>query len=85
MTQEPQRAPAPRTGLAGFGVAVLAMGCCAGLPLLTALAGSVAIGTLLGGVAGAVVLVGLAALVIVRARRRRHRSAPRAMSKRTRR
>jgi hypothetical protein len=71
MSPQPKRAPAPRTGLAGFGLAVLAMGCCAGLPLLTALVGSVAIGTVLGVGAGAVVLVALAILAIARSRRRR--------------
>jgi hypothetical protein len=43
------------------------IGCCAGLPLIVALAGSVAVGTLLGvgaGVIGVIVLVGVIALRI---------------------
>ena len=63
-------------GFAALGLGALVVGCCAGLPLLAALAGSVAIGTVLGVGAGLLALVGLAILVIVRARRRAKCKAP---------
>ncbi len=76
MISEPKHAPASRIGLAGLGMAMFAVGCCAGLPLLIALAGGVAVGTVGGGVAGALVLGGLAALVTLKVRRRRACTAP---------
>jgi hypothetical protein len=55
--------PTTRDGLAAVGVAVFAVVCCAGLPLMATLAGGVAVGTLLG--VGAGVLAALVAGVIV--------------------
>lgn len=62
---------ASKTGIAAFAVAALAVACCAGLPLLAALAGSVALGALFGIGAGVIAVVALTAVVIVRVRRRR--------------
>jgi hypothetical protein len=63
-------------GLAGVGVVALAIGCCGALPLAVAIAGSVAIGTVLGVAAGAVALIVLVTLVVVRVRRRSACEAP---------
>lgn len=41
-------------GIAALGIAVVAVGCCAGVPLVAALASSVAVGALLGVGAGIV-------------------------------
>ena len=63
---------ASRSGLAALGTAAFAIVCCAALPLVAALVGSVAVGTVLGvgaGLAAAALLVGLA-VVGVRRRRR---------------
>ncbi len=57
-------------GLAGIGVVALAVVCCSALPLVAAFAGSIALGAVLGVGAGVVALVGLVALVVLRARRR---------------
>jgi hypothetical protein len=57
-------------GLAAIGVGALAIVCCAGLPLLAAFAGSLALGAVVGIAAGAVALIALSSLLIVRARRR---------------
>ena len=59
---------ATRERLAAVGVAVFAVVCCAGLPLLAALAGGAALGTLLG--VGAGVLGALVIGVALAARRR---------------
>jgi hypothetical protein len=48
-------------GLAALALAIFAVGCCAGLPLLLVVASTVAVGTILGVAAG---VVALAALVI---------------------
>jgi biotin transporter BioY len=56
-----------RNGLAAVAVAVFAVLCCAGLPLLAALVGGVALGTLLG--VGAGVLAALVIGVALAARR----------------
>jgi hypothetical protein len=59
------------SGLAALGIAVVAIACCAGVPLLLALAASVGIGTVLGiagRIAAAALLVG--AVVIGAVRRR---------------
>ncbi len=58
-------------GIPAIGVAAFAIVCCAGLPLLAALAGSVAIGTVVGVGAGIVAAVLLAAAVSLRSRRRK--------------
>ncbi len=72
--------PSAGQGLAMLGAAVLAIGCCGGVPLVAAVAtGGIAAGTLIGtgaGIAGAVLLV-VVAVLVVRARRRRS-CAPRA-------
>jgi hypothetical protein len=67
---ESGRGPSRWTGAAGVGAVALAIGCCAAAPLLVALAGSIAVGTLLGIGAGAIALILLVALVVLRARRR---------------
>jgi hypothetical protein len=62
--RRPSRGSPAHGGLAGLGIAAFAVICCAALPLLAALAGSVGIGTVLGAGAGlgaAVLLVGLVA------------------------
>ena len=58
------------SGLAGVGAIALAIGCCAAVPLAAALAGSIALGTLVGIGAGAIALIALTALIVLRARRR---------------
>jgi biotin transporter BioY len=62
---------APERGLAAVGVAAFAVVCCAGLPLLAALAGGVALGTLLGVGAGVLAPLVIAAALTAQARRRR--------------
>lgn len=62
---------------AAIGVAVFAVVCCAGLPLLVAGAGSVALGRLLGAGAGIAAALTLLAVVVVRIKHRRTcRTAP---------
>lgn len=59
-----------RTGLGSAGMALLAVVCCAGLPLLLAAGLSAAAFAWIGGIAlGAVVFVAAVALLIVRGRR----------------
>jgi hypothetical protein len=62
--------------LGAWGLAIVAIGCCAGGPLLAGLAGSVAIGSVLGLVAAGVALAVVVAVIAVRYRRRirAHRS-----------
>ena len=70
--RSPSRGGAGKDGLAALAVGALAVGCCAGLPLVAALAGSVAAATLLGvggGILGAMML-GAVAVYRVRAHRR---------------
>jgi hypothetical protein len=57
--------------VATTGIAALAIACCAGLPLLAGLAGSVAIGTIVGGAAGLVAAVLIVAALAIRVRSRR--------------
>lgn len=57
-------------GLAGIGAVALVVGCCAALPLIVALAGSVALGAVLGAGAGIAVLATVVGLLVLRARRR---------------
>ncbi len=66
-----------KEGLAVLGIGALAIGCCAGLPLLVAFAGSVAVGTLLGVGAGILGAVALVAVVVLRNRARRRACEPR--------
>ncbi len=60
-----------RETLAVFGVGAFAVACCAGIPAVLAFVGGVTLVGLLGGGLLAIVLVGCAALVVVRVRRRR--------------
>ena len=52
------------------------IGCCASLPLIVALAGSVAIGTLLGVGGGILAFAALVTLTVIRVRARRRAGAP---------
>ena len=72
------RAPSDRTTLAAVGVAVLAVACCAGGPLLLALAGSLAVGALVGIAAAACLLVAACVVLYLRHRPRvkRPRTVP---------
>jgi hypothetical protein len=70
----------PWSGLAALGIAAFAVVCCTALPLLAALAGSVAIGTVLGVGAGLVAAVVLVGLALARVRRRRACEPPRPAS-----
>lgn len=63
-------ARAGKAGGAGVGVAVLAVVCCGAVPLLVALASTVALGAILGVGAGILALAALAAAVTVQLRRR---------------
>ncbi len=63
---------ATRDGLAAVGVAVFAVVCCAGLPLLAALVGGVALGILLGLGAGVLAVLVVGGALAARARRRRN-------------
>lgn len=62
------RAPSDRTGLAAVGVAVLAVVCCAGGPLLVAVAGSLAVGALVGIAAAACLMITACVALYVRHR-----------------
>lgn len=68
---DPQKESAARGGPAAVGIAAFAVVCCAAFPLLAALAGGVALGTILGVGAGLVAAAVLVGLIVVRARRRR--------------
>ena len=72
-TPQSKSSNATRAGIAGVGLAALAIACCAGLPLLIAVAGGIGATALIGARTGMVTLiaVGVGALVIARARRRR--------------
>ncbi len=60
-----------RNGLGAIGAGVLAIGCCAGLPLLAAAGLSAAAYGLIGGIAaGAIALAAGVAVFVIRARRR---------------
>jgi hypothetical protein len=69
---EPGVDSAARTSLAAVGVAIVAIVCCAGLPLLATLAGGIALGTLLGVGAGVLAVLVVGGALAVRARRRRN-------------
>lgn len=73
MAGRPAGKNAANGGLAGVGLAAVMVVCCAAIPLLAALAGSVALGTVLGVGAGAAAALVLGGLVVARARRRRAR------------
>lgn len=77
-TADPERADTsrPRGGFAALGITVVVVGCCAGLPLVAAVAGSVAFTTLLGaGLAGAIAVAG-AGVLLIRVRRPRGCALP---------
>jgi len=80
MRPEPQRDAGPgstaKSGLAAVGVVAFAVICCAGGPLLAAVAGGLAFGAVLGIGAGVIALVVLVALVVIMARRRRACDVP---------
>ena len=73
----PRAGTSSKTGLAAFAIAALAVLCCAGGPLLAAVAGGLALGALLGISAGVVAVVVLGGLIVLRARRRRACARPR--------
>lgn len=79
-----QGAGRDRAGIAAIAVALLAVVCCAAGPAILAAFASVALGAVVGWAAGAVAALAVAVGVVVVVRRR-HRSAPLAASKRTRR
>jgi uncharacterized protein (DUF58 family) len=60
-----------RLGLAGIGIAALVVICCASLPLIAGIVGSIALAAVLGAGAGILALAALVALVVVAVRRRR--------------
>jgi membrane protein implicated in regulation of membrane protease activity len=57
-------------GLAAVGGIALVIGCCGAVPLVAALAGSIAVGAVLGIAVGAAALTVLVALLLLRRRRR---------------
>jgi len=65
------------TGLLAVGAAAFAVFCCAGLPLVVSLIGGLTLAGVLGVSAGVLIATAVVAgaVVVVRARRRRHRSA----------
>ena len=67
----PPSTTSDKVGWAAAGIGVLAVACCAGLPLLVGLAGGLALGTVLGVGAGVLAVGVLMALALVRLRRRR--------------
>ena len=69
---EPGVDSATRYSLAALGVAVFAVVCCAGLPLVATLAGGVAVGTLFGVGAGVLAVLVVGGALAARARRRRN-------------
>jgi membrane protein implicated in regulation of membrane protease activity len=71
MTGRHFKEPGGGGALAVAGVGFLAVVCCAAFPLLAAVLGSVALGSVLGVGAGILAAMVLLALVLVRARRRR--------------
>jgi hypothetical protein len=72
MTEPDSRGPGSpaQGGLAALGVAAFAIVCCAAFPLLAAVAGGVALATILGVGAGVVAVVLLVGLVVMRVRHR---------------
>ena len=64
-----------RLGLAGVGIAIFAVVCCASLPLIAGgVAGGIAIGAVLGIGAGILAAAVLVTLVVIWAQRRRKRA-----------
>ena len=79
-----QGAGRDRAGIAAIAVALLAVVCCAAGPAIVAVLAGVALGAVVGWAAGAVAVLAVAVGVVV-VGRLRHRSAPLAASKQTRR
>ncbi len=78
MREAPNRPDgADASGFVALGIAALAIGCCAGVPLIAALAGGVAVGTLLGVGAGILAAIALIAAMVLRTRARRRASVAR--------
>jgi hypothetical protein len=65
-----------KQSFAALGIGALMIGCCAGVPLIAALASSVAIGMLLGVGGGILAAVALVTLAVIRVRARRRACAP---------
>jgi hypothetical protein len=65
----PGHSGAPSGGLAALVIAVVAVFCCAAVPIVAALAGGIAIGTFLGVGAGLAAAVLLGAWAVARVRR----------------
>jgi hypothetical protein len=65
------RQTASGTGVAALGVGVVAVVCCAAIPLLAGLLGATAVGSVLGVGAGGLALVVVLALIVARSRRPR--------------
>jgi hypothetical protein len=74
----PRKSSSGSDGLAALGAAALAIGCCVGVPLIVAFAGSVAAGALLGVAAGILGAVVLGAVIVLWIRARRRACEPRA-------
>lgn len=69
-SRRPSKESSARGELAAFAFAAFAVLCCAGLPLLAALAGSLAAGAVLGVGVGLVVAIMLVGFVVARLRQR---------------
>jgi hypothetical protein len=67
------------TGVLAVGAAAFAVLCCAGLPLVVSLVGGLTVAGVLGVSAGVLIVAAAVAgaVVLIRARRRQHRSASR--------
>jgi len=77
MSEKRQEPESRQGGLAAVGVGALAIGCCAGGPLIAALVGSLAVGALIG--IGAAMLLLVPACTVVYLRRRSGPGKPRAL------
>ena len=71
--REPVSSGRARAPAAALGLGVIAVACCAELPLLATAAGGLTVGALIGGGAGLLVALalGFATVLLVKARRRR--------------
>ena len=73
-----ETASGKKLGVAGVGITLFAVVCCAGLPLIVGgVAGGIAIGAVLGVEAGILAALALVTLVVVAVRRRRAGEQPR--------
>ncbi len=73
---------ATRTGLAALSIGAIAVLCCAGLPLIAAVLGGIALGSALGLGGAVLAVVVVIALIVARARRQRSCANPRVRSRR---